>query len=82
MIISCPYVVNLTDTGPVCSCPTGYKPFQPSKYKKHPNYILNQNLESNWRCYSDKDKDKDKDKDEIFNLLFLISTLVIIIINI
>ena len=80
MIISCPYVVNLTDTGPICSCPTGYKPFQPSKFKKHPNYILNQNLESNWRCYSDKDKDKDKD--EIFNLLFLISTLVIIIINI
>ena len=80
MIISCPYVVNLIDTGPVCSCPTGYKPFQPSKFKKHPNYILNQNLESNWRCYSDEDKDKDKDK--IFDLLFLISTLVIIIINI
>jgi hypothetical protein len=76
MIISCPYVVNLTDTGPVCSCPTGYKPFQPSKYKKHPNYILNQNLESNWRCYSDKDKNED----EIPNLLFLISSLLILII--
>ena len=76
MIISCPYVVNLIDTGPVCSCPTGYKPFQPSKYKKHPNYILNQNLESNWRCYSDKDKNED----EIPNLLFLISSLLILII--
>jgi len=72
MIISCPNVVNLIDTGPVCSCPTGYTPFQPSKYKNHPNYILNQNLESNWRCYSDAD--------EIPNLLFLISSLLILII--